>query len=138
MTMLIHRSVNGLVNGHFLSLRRGKCIVLARMHLTTADHRRNEVSEIFAFEYHHARNGDIIPQNMKYIPIEKTDGRIIKIKRGCFQAIVLPGKKKTSDILTGKFFRVLSHVVKEIGNIVFVAIDRTLFKVTDLSGLFKL
>ena len=50
-TMLIHRSINGLVNGHFLSLRRGKCIVLARMHLTTADHRRNEVSEIFAFEW---------------------------------------------------------------------------------------
>ena len=52
--------------------------------------------------------------------------------------IVLLGKKKVPDILTGKLFRVLFHVIKEIRNIVFVAVNGTLFKVTDFSSFLKL
>ena len=40
-------------------------------------------------------------------------------------------KRQVPDILTGKLFRVLFHVIKEIRNIVFVAVNGTLFKVTD-------
>ena len=46
--------------------------------------------------------------------------------------------KKVPDILTGKLFRVLFHVIKEIRNIVFVAVNGTLFKVTDFSSFLKL
>ena len=46
-----------------------------------------------------------------------------RVEGGRFQTIVLLGKKKVPDILTGKLFRVLFHVIKEIRNIVFVAVD---------------
>ena len=75
---------------------------------------------------------------MKYISIEKADGWIIKVEGGRFQTIVFLGKKKVPDILTGKLFRNFSHVIQEIGNIVFVAVNGTLFEVTDFSGFLKL
>ena len=63
---------------------------------------------------------------------------MIKVEDGCIQTIVFLGKKKVPNILTGKFFRNFSHVIQEIRNIVFVAVNGTLFKVTDFSGFFKL
>lgn len=86
----------------------------------------------------HGSNGDIIPEDVEYVAVEKTDGRIIEIQGGGFQPFILFGKKKLPDILTGKVSRGFLHIVKEIKNIVFVTIDRTFPEVSDFSSLLKL
>ena len=72
------------------------------------------------------------------IPIEKADGRIIKVQGGGFQPFVLFGKKKSPDILTGKLLRVLILIFQEIRDVVFIAGNGTFFEVTDFSGFLKL
>ena len=82
--------------------------------------------------------GTVISSTEHEVHSDRKNGcRIIKISVVAFRPSSFLEKKKAPDILTGKFFRVLSHVVKEIGNIVFVAFNRTFFKVTDFSGFLK-
>lgn len=86
----------------------------------------------------HARDGDIIPENVQNIPIEKSDGGIVKIQRCGFQSLIFLGKKKNPDILTGRLRWILDFIIGEIGHIVFITGDGTLFEVPDFPTFFKL
>ena len=85
----------------------------------------------------HTRNHNVIPKDAQDIPVKKADGGIVKIQSGSFQPSVLFSKQKIPDILTGEFFRSLIYIIQEIRYIVFIAVNRTLFEVTDFSGFLK-
>ncbi len=65
---------------------------------------------------HHTRDSDIIPEDVKDVAVEKTDGRIIEIQGGGFQPLILFGKKENPDILAGEVLGRLIHVLQETGN----------------------
>ena len=58
----------------------------------------------------HTRNRDIIPKDVQDIPVEKTDGRIIEIECGGLQSLILFGKQKSPNILTGEIFRIFTLI----------------------------
>ena len=68
------------------------------------------------FERNHTWNRDIIPRDIQDIPIEKTDGRIIKIQSCGFQPFLFFRKQKIPDILAGKFFRIFTLIFQKVRN----------------------
>lgn len=103
----------------------------------TVDFINRQNSWKFVFQ-NHARDCNVIPKDMQDIPIEKADGRIIKVQGGGFQPFVLFRKKKSPDILTGKLFWILTLIFQEIRDVVFIAGNGMFFEVTDFSGFLKL
>ena len=91
------------------------------------------------FPFHdHTRNYSIIPKDVQDIPVKKVDRRIVKIQSCRFEPTVFFGEQEIPDILAGKFFRALTGIIQEIGNIVFITANGTFFEVTDFSCFFKL
>lgn len=103
----------------------------------TVDFINRQNSRKFVFR-NHARDCNVIPKDVQDIPIEKANGRIIKVQGGGFQPFVLFCKKKSPDILTGKLLWVLVLIFQEIRDVVFISGNGMFFEVTDFSSLLKL
>ena len=88
--------------------------------------------------YNHARNYSIIPKDVQDIPVKKVECRIVKIQSCRFESAVFFGKQEIPDVLAGKFFRAFAGIIQEIGNVVFITVNGTIFEVADFSGFFKL
>ena len=58
--------------------------------------------------------------------------------RDSFQPFIFFCKQKSPDILTGKFFRIITLIFQKVRNIVFIAVDGTFFEVVDFSSFLKL
>ncbi len=127
-----------------------KSLEIAKLYLRTADYTTKKSCGIYEIENSKGRvsykifvgNGNlhlyVIPKDVQDIPIEKADGRIIKVQGGGFQPFVLFRKKKSPDILTGKLFWILTLIFQEIRDVVFIAGNGMFFEVTDFSGFLKL
>lgn len=85
----------------------------------------------------HPWDHDVIPKDVQDIPIEKTDGRIIKIQGCGFQPFIYFSKQKSPDILTGKFLRILTLIFQKVRDIVFITVDGTFFKIPNFCGFLK-
>ena len=75
---------------------------------------------------------------MQDIPVKKVECRIVKIQSCRFESAVFFGKQEIPDVLAGKFFRAFAGIIQEIGNVVFITVNGTIFEVADFSGFFKL
>ena len=88
--------------------------------------------------YNHTRDNSIIPKDVQDIPVKKVECRIVKIQSCRFESAVFFGKQEIPDVLAGKFFRAFAGIIQEIGNVVFITVNGTIFEVADFSGFFKL